>query len=78
MFFSMLTGFVSDFADISISSRLKLQVYRSLGIDVSQDADTGVFKRAVIRNPAKRDVNVVNVDDKVDRSVYANVFWDSL
>lgn len=53
-------------------------MYRSLGIDVSQDANTGVFNRAVIRNPAKGDVNVVNVDGKVDRSVYANVFWDSL
>lgn len=58
--------------------RLKLQVYRSLGIDVSQDANTGVFNRAVIRNPAKGDVNVVNVDGKVDRRVYANMFWDSL
>ncbi len=59
-------------------SRLKLQVYRSLGIDVSQDANTGVFNRAVIRNPAKGDVNVVNVDGKVDRKVYADMFWDSL
>ena len=59
-------------------SSLKLQVYRSLGIDVSQDANTGVFNRAVIRNPVKGDVNVVNVDGKVDKSVYANMFWDSL
>jgi len=58
--------------------RLKLQVYRSLGIDVSQDANTGVFNRAVIRNPAKGDVNVVKVDSKVDKTVYANMFWDSL
>jgi len=65
------------FTDIC-ASRLKLQVYRSLGIDVSQDPNTGVFNRAIIRNPAKGDVNVVNVDSKVERSVYANVFWDSL
>lgn len=58
--------------------RLKLQVYRSLGIDVSQEPNTGVFNRAVIRNPAKGDVNVVNVDGKVDRKVYADMFWDSL
>ena len=57
---------------------LKLQVYRSLGIDVSQDANTGVFNRAVIRNPTKGDVNVVKVDGKVDKRVYANMFWDSL
>jgi kinetochore protein Spc24 len=71
----VLGGF---FADFLVICRLKLQVYRSLGIDVSQDASTGIFNRAVIRNPAKRDVNVVNVDAKVDRSVYANMFWDSL
>lgn len=65
------------FTDIC-DSRLKLQVYRSLGIDVSQDPNTGVFNRAVIRNPAKGDVNVVNVDAKVDRKVYADMFWDSL
>ena len=34
--------------------------------------------RAVIRNPAKGDVNVVKVDGKVDKTVYANMFWDSL
>lgn len=46
---------------------------------MSQDANTGVFNRAVIRNPAKGDVNVVNVDgSKVDRKFYANMFWDSL
>lgn len=66
-----------DFAN-NCTSRLKLQVYRSLGIDVSQDPNTGVFNRAVIRNPAKGDVNVVNVDGKVDRKVYADMFWDSL
>jgi len=59
-------------------SSLKLQVYRSLGIDVSQDANTGVFNRAVIRNPTKGDVNVVKVDGKVDKSIYANMFWDSV
>jgi hypothetical protein len=32
----------------------------------------------VIRNPAKGDVNVVKVDGKVDKTVYANMFWDSL
>jgi hypothetical protein len=37
-----------------------------------------VFNRAVIRNPVKGDVNVVKVDGKVDKTVYANMFWDSL
>ncbi|KAK4553996.1 putative kinetochore protein spc24 [Recurvomyces mirabilis] len=57
---------------------LKLQFYRSLGIDVSQDATTGDFHRAVIRNTARGDVNVVNVDSKLPQSFYANMFWDGL
>lgn len=57
---------------------LKLAVYRSLGIEASQDASTGEFSRAVIRNSAKGDVNVVNVDGKRSKSFYANMFWESL
>lgn len=60
------------------SCRLKLQVYRSLGIDVSQDAATGDFHRAVIRNQAKGDINIVNVNENVSKSFYANMFWESL
>jgi kinetochore protein Spc24, fungi type len=55
-----------------------LQFYRSLGIDVTQDATTGDFTRAVIRNTQRGDVNVVNVDGKLSRSFYANMFWDSM
>nr|POE94444.1 putative kinetochore protein spc24 [Quercus suber] len=41
---------------------LKLQFYRTLGIDVSQDAGTGEFTRAIIRNKARGDVNVVKAN----------------
>lgn len=58
--------------------RLKLGVYRSLGIDAEQDQHTGDFTRAVIRNTAKGSVNVVNLDPKFDRFFYANHFWNSL
>lgn len=58
--------------------RLKLQFYRGLGIDVSQDPSTGDFNRAIIRNTARGDVNVVNVDGKMSQSYYADMFWDSL
>jgi len=61
-----------------VFGRLKLQFYRSLGIDVSQDNTTGDFNRAVIRNTTKGDVNVINVDGKLSRSFYANMFWDSM
>lgn len=58
--------------------RLKLGVYRSLGIDAEQDHNTGEFSRAVIRNTAKGSVNVVNLDPKFDRFFYANHFWNSM
>lgn len=57
---------------------LKLQFYRSLGIDANQDASTGEYNRAVVRNSAKGDVNVVNVDGTMGKSFYANMVWDSL
>lgn len=57
---------------------LKLQFYRSLGIDVSQDSTTGDFSRAIIRNTSRGDVNVVNVDGKLSQSFYANMFWESM
>ncbi|THX55349.1 kinetochore protein-like protein spc24 [Aureobasidium pullulans] len=57
---------------------LKLGVYRSLGIDAEQDHNTGDFTRAVIRNTAKGNVNVVNLDSKFDRFFYANHFWNSM
>lgn len=58
--------------------RLKLRVYRSLGIDVSRDEATGEFSRAVIRSPQKGDVNVVSVDGKMNKQFYADLFWESL
>jgi kinetochore protein Spc24 len=59
-------------------TRLKLGVYRSLGIDADQDHNTGDFSRAVIRNTAKGSVNVVNLDPNFDRFFYANHFWNSM
>jgi kinetochore protein Spc24, fungi type len=57
---------------------LKLQFYRSLGIDITQDTTTGEFNRAVIRSTQRGDVNVVNVDGKLSRSFYAKMFWESM
>lgn len=57
---------------------LKLSFYRSLGIDISQDASTGEYNRAVIRNSTRGDVNVVNVDGTMGTSFYSNMFWNSL
>jgi len=56
---------------------LKLKVYRSLGIDVEADT-TGQYNKAVIRNAAKGDVHVVNIDPKFSRNFYTNYFWRTM
>ena len=54
---------------------LKLQFYRSLGIDARRDETSGEFKKAVVRNAERGDVSVLDVDGgRVD----ANLFWDAL
>lgn len=57
--------------------RLKLKVYRSLGIDVEADG-AGNYNKAVIRNNAKGDVHVVNIDSKFSRYWYSNYFWQKM
>ena len=57
--------------------RLKLKVYRSLGIDVEAD-NAGNYNKAVIRNNQKGDVHVVNIDPKFSRFFYANYFWQTM
>lgn len=56
---------------------LRLAVYRSLGIDVEADKD-GNYNKAVVRNAAKGDVHIVNIDPKFSRAFYANFFWDKI
>ncbi|MCJ1333326.1 kinetochore-associated Ndc80 complex subunit spc24 [Thelotrema lepadinum] len=56
---------------------LKLKVYRTLGIDVEPDA-AGQFAKAVVRNSARGDVHVVNIDPKFSRFYYANYFWSTI
>ncbi|CAK1360738.1 putative kinetochore protein spc24 [Cercospora beticola] len=54
---------------------LKLQFYRSLGIDARRDEGNGDFKKAVIRNGDRGDVTVLDLKDgRVD----VNAFWDAL
>ena len=57
--------------------RLKLKVYRSLGIDVEADS-VGNYNKAVIRNNQKGDVHVINVDPKFSRFFYSNYFWQTM
>ena len=58
-------------------NRLKLKIYRSLGIDVEPD-NAGKYNKAVIRNNRKGDVHVVNIDPKFSRFFYANYFWQTI
>lgn len=70
--------------------RLKLHIYRSLGISATQDPTTGEFNRAVVRRSSssedgdggtgrgRGDVNVINVDGKFNRGLYTSAFWDAL
>ena len=61
----------------SDNRRLKLKVYRSLGIDVLADG-AGNYNKAVIRNNQKGDVHVINVDPKFSRFFYSNYFWQTM
>lgn len=60
-----------------IQNRLKLKVYRSMGITVESD-DAGNYNKAVIRNASKGDVHVVNIDPKFSRFFYANYLWQTM
>lgn len=58
-------------------NRLRLKIYRSLGIDLESD-NAGSYTKAVIRNNQKGDVHVVNMDPKFSRYFYANYFWQTM
>lgn len=81
-----LSGLTDD-----VRCRLKLHIYRSLGISATQDAGTGEFNRAIVRRTAspdgsgsertgggKGDVNIINVDGNLSRSFYTSMFWDAM
>lgn len=59
------------------SYRLRLKIYRALGIDIEPD-EAGNFTKAVIRNSRKSDVHVVNLDPKFSRFFYSNYFWSTM
>src|SRR5688572_4974324 len=78
--FSNLNLFASFSSFISITNppSLKLKVYRTLGVDVEADPATGQYTKAVVRNAAKGDVHVVNIDPKFSRYFYSNYFWGTM
>ncbi|KAM3423674.1 Kinetochore protein Spc24 [Cercospora zeina] len=54
---------------------LKLQFYRSLGIDARRDDASGDFKSAVISNSERGDVTVIDLKDE---RANVDAFWDAL
>ncbi|KAA8895376.1 Spc24 subunit of Ndc80-domain-containing protein [Sphaerosporella brunnea] len=57
---------------------LKLHVYRGLGIELEEDG-AGGYSKAIVRNVAKGDFNIVNLEEKKwTRHFYVNYFWDLL
>lgn len=62
---------------ILLPHRLRLKIYRSLGIDVEADK-AGNYNKAIIRNGRKGDVHVVNIDPKFSRFFYANYLWQTM
>jgi len=57
--------------------RLKLKLYRSLGIDAEADKG-GRFNKVIVRNTRKGVVDVVNIDPMVSRNFYTDRFWQTL
>ena len=57
--------------------RLRLWLYRSLGITLDQD-EAGNYNKATIGNTKKGDVHVVNIDPKFSKFFYANYFWQTM
>jgi len=58
-------------------NRLKLKLYRSLGIDLETDAQ-GQFAKAVVRNTQKGIVNVIPLEASLPKTAYADRLWDAL
>ena len=56
---------------------LKLAFYRSLGMEISRGED-GEYKRVVIANTGKRDVNILDVNPKLSRMFCAKFLWERL
>lgn len=57
-----------------IRCRLKLKLYRSLGIDVEPDVD-GRYTKAVVRDARRGTASVVEIDPEAEGSFDSNRFW---
>jgi len=65
-------------AMLTISDRLRLWLYRSLGITLEQD-HAGNYNKATVSNTKKGDVHVVNIEPgKFSKHFYADYLWSTM
>ena len=57
--------------------RLRLWLYRSLGIELEQD-EVGNYNKATINNTRKGDVHVVSIEPKYSRWFYMEYLWEHM
>ncbi|TPX68602.1 hypothetical protein SpCBS45565_g03004 [Spizellomyces sp. 'palustris'] len=55
--------------------RLKLELFRSLGIEL-QRSDVGEFTKCKVRCYPRHDIQILEFEDKFSRYFYANMLWD--
>ena len=55
---------------------VKLSIYRSLGIDLLENATGDAFTQCQIRSSPKNDIHTLDFDPKFSRFFYANLLWD--
>ncbi|KND03755.1 uncharacterized protein SPPG_01210 [Spizellomyces punctatus DAOM BR117] len=55
--------------------RLKLELFRSLGIEL-QRSDAGEFTKCKVRCYPRHDIQILEFEDKFSRYFYANMLWD--
>ncbi|KAJ3035223.1 kinetochore-associated Ndc80 complex subunit spc24 [Rhizophlyctis rosea] len=54
---------------------LKLQIYRSLGIEFEKN-ESGAFCKGIVRSTKSKDIHTYDLDPKYSNFFYANVLWD--
>ena len=53
-----------------------MNLYRSLGIDVLQDKETGKFTKCQVRRSEKNDIHPVEMENNYSAYYYTNLLWE--
>lgn len=65
-------------ANMGSFCRLKLSVYRSLGIDLQRNTSTGDFNGAVVRSSQTGTVDVIDMDETADKQSFTKRLWEGM